>query len=134
MWVAGFPGNAAPIRRAQRFDGYFPVNLTHPDQLVEAMASFGTGYDVAVAQPAAADIDAYAAVGATWWLTDFDPGVSLDTVRGVLRDGPADRPTPERRNAAPPETGDAAFLVDRVGNYPMLALRSGVILMTSSAQ
>ena len=88
VWVAGFPGNAAPIRRAKRFDGFFPVNLTHPDQLVEALASLGTGYDVAVAQPAAADVDTYAAVGATWWLTDFDPGVSLDTVRGVLRDGP----------------------------------------------
>lgn len=28
--------------------------------------------------------------GATWWLTGFEPdGVSLDRVRGVLRDGPA---------------------------------------------
>ena len=31
----------------------------------------------------------YAAAGATWWLAEFEPGVPLDVVRGVLRDGPA---------------------------------------------
>lgn len=30
----------------------------------------------------------YAAAGATWWLAEFPPGVSLDQVRGVLHDGP----------------------------------------------
>jgi len=25
---------------------------------------------------------------ASWWLTEFEPAVSLDQVRGVLRDGP----------------------------------------------
>ena len=31
-----------------------------------------------------------AEAGATWWLPEFDPAtVSLDQVRGVLRDGPA---------------------------------------------
>ena len=38
----------------------------------------------------AADVAAFAAAGATWWLTDFDPAtVTVDEVRGVLRDGPA---------------------------------------------
>ncbi|WP_329251928.1 hypothetical protein [Streptomyces canus] len=27
--------------------------------------------------------------GATWWLPELEPGVRLDTVRGLLRDGPA---------------------------------------------
>jgi hypothetical protein len=32
----------------------------------------------------------YAEAGATWWLPEFDPAaVSLEQVRGVLRDGPA---------------------------------------------
>jgi len=32
---------------------------------------------------------AYAAAGMTWWLTGFDGlTVTLDEVRGVLRDGP----------------------------------------------
>lgn len=37
----------------------------------------------------AADPLPYAAAGATWWLPEFVPGVRLDTVRGVLRGGPA---------------------------------------------
>ncbi|MEV0994311.1 LLM class flavin-dependent oxidoreductase [Nonomuraea sp. NPDC050202] len=96
VWAAGFPGNVKPIRRAARLDGFFPVNLQHPDQLAEAVATL-TGlragpagpYEIAVSLPAGADPLPYAAAAATWWLTEFDPGVRLDTVRGVLRDGPA---------------------------------------------
>ncbi len=39
VWAAGFPGNIRPIRRAARLDGFFPVNLEHPDQLAEAVAT-----------------------------------------------------------------------------------------------
>lgn len=96
VWAAGFPGNVKPIRRAARLDGFFPVNLQHPDQLAEAVGTL-TGlrdgamdpYDVAVALPSGADLEPYASAGATWWLAELDPGVRLDTVRGVLRDGPA---------------------------------------------
>lgn len=39
---------------------------------------------------AGTDGKAFADVGATWWLTDFDPERrTLDEVRGVLRGGPA---------------------------------------------
>jgi alkanesulfonate monooxygenase SsuD/methylene tetrahydromethanopterin reductase-like flavin-dependent oxidoreductase (luciferase family) len=96
VWAAGFPGNAKPIRRAARLDGFFPANLEHPDQLAEAVATITdlrsglTGpYDIAIGLPIDTDPLPYAAAGATWWLTEFEPGVPLDTVRGVLRDGPA---------------------------------------------
>ncbi|MET9311044.1 LLM class flavin-dependent oxidoreductase [Kribbella sp. NPDC003505] len=101
VWVAGFPGNAAPMRRAARHDGFFPVNFEHPDELAEAVSVIDTlrsaagrdlsnPYDVAVGLPAGVDLDPFAAAGATWWMTEFDPAaVSLDEVRGVLRDGPA---------------------------------------------
>jgi alkanesulfonate monooxygenase SsuD/methylene tetrahydromethanopterin reductase-like flavin-dependent oxidoreductase (luciferase family) len=98
MWVAGFPGNAKPLRRAGRYDGFFPVNLEHPDQLAEAVESVTaqrvdvtTPYDVVIPLPPGADIAPYAAAGATWWATDFDRPHSLtvDTVLGVTRDGPA---------------------------------------------
>jgi hypothetical protein len=47
-------------------------------------------YDIAVGLPPGTDPAPYAKVGATWWMTDFAPeAVSLDEVRGVLRDGPA---------------------------------------------
>ncbi len=97
VWVAGFPGNARPMRRAARHDGFFPVNLTSPDQLAEAVATVatlredaGTPYDYAVALPAGTDSAPYVEAGATWWLAEFEPGeVTVDQVRGVLRDGPA---------------------------------------------
>lgn len=96
VWAAGFPGNVKPIRRAARLDGFFPANLEHPDQLAEVVAiitdlrmSKTGAYDIAIGLPFDADPLPYAAVGATWWLPEFPPGVPLDTVRGVLRDGPA---------------------------------------------
>jgi hypothetical protein len=47
-------------------------------------------YDIAVGLPPGTDPAPYAEAGATWWLPEFDPAtVSLDQVRGVLRDGPA---------------------------------------------
>ncbi|HEU5474716.1 MAG TPA: LLM class flavin-dependent oxidoreductase [Actinophytocola sp.] len=96
VWAAGFPGNVKPIRRAARLDGFFPANLEQPDQLAEVVATLTelrssvTGpYDIAVGLPFDADPAPFAAAGATWWLPEFEPGVPLDTVRGVLRDGPA---------------------------------------------
>ncbi|MFF7566253.1 LLM class flavin-dependent oxidoreductase [Streptomyces pseudovenezuelae] len=96
VWAAGMPGNAKPIRRAARLDGFFPANLQHPDQLAEIVDSL-TGlrqgrmasYDIAVGLPLGVDPEPYARAGATWWLPEWEPGVRLDTVRGVLRDGPA---------------------------------------------
>jgi alkanesulfonate monooxygenase SsuD/methylene tetrahydromethanopterin reductase-like flavin-dependent oxidoreductase (luciferase family) len=97
VWVAGFPGKERPMRRAAGRDGYFPVNLEHPDQLAEAVAVIAgtrqdmSGYDVAVSLPAGVDPAPYAAAGATWWMAEFPPdAVTVDAVRGVLRDGPAD--------------------------------------------
>jgi alkanesulfonate monooxygenase SsuD/methylene tetrahydromethanopterin reductase-like flavin-dependent oxidoreductase (luciferase family) len=96
VWAAGFPGNARPVRRAARLDGFFPVNIEHPDQVAEIAATItglrpnATGpYHIAVGLPPDTDPGPYAAAGATWWLAEFDPGVPLDTVRGVVRDGPA---------------------------------------------
>jgi alkanesulfonate monooxygenase SsuD/methylene tetrahydromethanopterin reductase-like flavin-dependent oxidoreductase (luciferase family) len=96
VWAAGFPGNVKPLRRAARYDGFFPVNLDHPDQLAEVVATISdlrgdttAPYDIAVALPPGTDPAPYAEAGATWWLAEFAPGVPLDEVRGLLRDGPA---------------------------------------------
>jgi alkanesulfonate monooxygenase SsuD/methylene tetrahydromethanopterin reductase-like flavin-dependent oxidoreductase (luciferase family) len=96
VWAAGFPGSVKPIRRAARLDGFFPVNLEHPDQLAEVVDTL-TGlrhgemasYDIAVALPLGVDPEPYAKAGATWWLPELEPDGRLDAVRGVLRDGPA---------------------------------------------
>ncbi|GAB3882520.1 hypothetical protein GCM10029964_040400 [Kibdelosporangium lantanae] len=39
VWAAGFPGKVKPMRRAARHDGFFPVNLDHPDQVAEVGAT-----------------------------------------------------------------------------------------------
>jgi alkanesulfonate monooxygenase SsuD/methylene tetrahydromethanopterin reductase-like flavin-dependent oxidoreductase (luciferase family) len=95
VWVAGFPGNVKPLRRAVQYDGFFPANLEHPDQLAEIVATITelrqdatAPFDIVVGPPAGADPAPWARAGATWWLPEFPPGVSLDEVRGVLRDGP----------------------------------------------
>ena len=97
VWTAGFPGRTKPLRRAATRDGFFPVNLEHPDELAavaDALADLrgaASGpFDLVVGLPAGADVAAFAAAGATWWLTDFDPAtVTVAEVRGVLKDGPA---------------------------------------------
>jgi alkanesulfonate monooxygenase SsuD/methylene tetrahydromethanopterin reductase-like flavin-dependent oxidoreductase (luciferase family) len=106
VWAAGVASSVKPLRRAARYQGFFPVNLGHPDQLAEAVAAIAGlrprpagPYDIAVALPPGTNPAPYAAAGATWWLPEFDPAtVSLDQVRGVLRDGPA---TPSAIDAGP---------------------------------
>jgi alkanesulfonate monooxygenase SsuD/methylene tetrahydromethanopterin reductase-like flavin-dependent oxidoreductase (luciferase family) len=96
VWIAGFPGNVKPLRRAARYDGFFPANLEHPDQLSEIAATIAelrgdttAPYDIVVGLPVGVDPVPYGRAGATWWLPEFAPdSVSSDAVRGVLGDGP----------------------------------------------
>lgn len=96
VWVAGFPGNLRPLRRAARHDGFFPVNLTSPDQLAEAVdhietlrGDAGGAFDVAIDLSADTDPTPWLAAGATWVLTDLEPAtLRLDAVRAMVREGP----------------------------------------------
>ena len=100
VWVGAFPGSVRPLRRAARHDGLVPVYLDHPDQLAEMVAVVAelredttAPYDVAVGLPLGTDPLPYAEAGATWWMPDLAPDtLSLDQVRGVVRDGPAPAP------------------------------------------
>ena len=101
IWVAGRYGKAKPLRRAARFEGFFPVNLEHPDQLAEMTAELTTRrreigkdvtepYDVVAALAPDTDPAPYASAGATWWTVEFAwDEVSVEQVRSVIRDGPA---------------------------------------------
>jgi alkanesulfonate monooxygenase SsuD/methylene tetrahydromethanopterin reductase-like flavin-dependent oxidoreductase (luciferase family) len=95
VWVAGLGRSAKPLRRAARFDGFFPANLDHPDQLAEIGARLadlrptGRPFDLVVGPPVGVDPLPYVRAGATWWLPELSPeDVTVDAVRGVLRDGP----------------------------------------------
>src|SRR5919112_445500 len=101
VWVAGFPGKPKPMRRAARYDGFFPVNLESADQLAEIVARVGAlreeagrapddPYEVIAALEPGTDPGPYREAGATWWLAAPDwEGISVDGVRGVIREGPA---------------------------------------------
>jgi alkanesulfonate monooxygenase SsuD/methylene tetrahydromethanopterin reductase-like flavin-dependent oxidoreductase (luciferase family) len=104
IWVAGFYGKSRPMRRAVRYQGFFPVGLEQPDQLAEIAAELrdlrrqaGTDpaapFDIAVELEPGSDPAPFAAAGATWGLVAFpwDP-VSVDQIRGVIRDGPPTMP------------------------------------------
>jgi alkanesulfonate monooxygenase SsuD/methylene tetrahydromethanopterin reductase-like flavin-dependent oxidoreductase (luciferase family) len=95
VWAAGFPGKLRPMRRAARLDGYFPVNLGSPDRFAEVVAQMDAlrtdsgPFDYVAEVEAGEDGSAYVRAGATWLLTCFDPeSLSVDHVRGVLRDAP----------------------------------------------
>src|SRR5919112_3690776 len=38
VWVAGFYGKPRPMRRAARYQGFFPIELDHADQVAEVVA------------------------------------------------------------------------------------------------
>jgi alkanesulfonate monooxygenase SsuD/methylene tetrahydromethanopterin reductase-like flavin-dependent oxidoreductase (luciferase family) len=104
VWVAGFHSKPRPLRRAARYEGFMPVNLEHPDQLAgivaeltalrrEAGKADAEPYDVVATLPPGGDPAPYEAAGATWWLVGLPwDEVSVDRVRGVIRDGPAASP------------------------------------------
>jgi alkanesulfonate monooxygenase SsuD/methylene tetrahydromethanopterin reductase-like flavin-dependent oxidoreductase (luciferase family) len=96
VWVAAFPGNVKPLRRAARYEGFFPVNLANVDEFARAVstvrelrADSTARFEIAAALPPGSDVAPYAEAGATWWMTAFEPGVPLDDVRAVVREGPA---------------------------------------------
>ena len=93
VWVAVRYGRPAPLRRAARFDGVFPIEIDHPDQLAETLAGLerptDRPYDVAVGAQDDSDPRPYEAVGATWWMRGFSPyGITASAVGAVVRAGP----------------------------------------------
>jgi alkanesulfonate monooxygenase SsuD/methylene tetrahydromethanopterin reductase-like flavin-dependent oxidoreductase (luciferase family) len=103
VWVGGRYGHAKPLRRAARHQGFFPVDLERPDQLAQMVADLvvirrelgmdgTTPFDVVAALAPGTDPASFVAAGATWWMVEFPWDViSVDHVRGVIRDGPSTR-------------------------------------------
>ncbi|WP_216216677.1 LLM class flavin-dependent oxidoreductase [Amycolatopsis aidingensis] len=96
VWAAGYAGLSGPLHRAACVDGYFPVEVRHPDQLAEIEQRIRglrpdptAPFDIAISLVPGVDPAAYVAAGATWCMTELEPEtITLDQVRGVLRDGP----------------------------------------------
>jgi alkanesulfonate monooxygenase SsuD/methylene tetrahydromethanopterin reductase-like flavin-dependent oxidoreductase (luciferase family) len=101
VWVAGYYGKPRPLRRAARYQGFFPLGVDSPEQLAGIVADLAARrrqagldmtepYDVVIALEPGEDPAPYAAAGATWWLVAFPwDAPSVDQVRTVIHDGPA---------------------------------------------
>jgi alkanesulfonate monooxygenase SsuD/methylene tetrahydromethanopterin reductase-like flavin-dependent oxidoreductase (luciferase family) len=101
VWVAGFADKPKPMRRAARYDGFFPIRLESADQLAEIVARVGAlreearhnpdePYEVIAELEPGDDPAPYREAGATWMLVAPDwEEISVDRVRGVIREGPA---------------------------------------------
>jgi alkanesulfonate monooxygenase SsuD/methylene tetrahydromethanopterin reductase-like flavin-dependent oxidoreductase (luciferase family) len=94
IWLAARWPNKAPIRRAARYDGLFPIELKHPDQLRELLdevrehRTSTDPFDVAVQGDPTDDATPWHEAGATWWLTRFRHSVGAAEVRSVIEAGP----------------------------------------------
>ena len=96
IWVAVRQGNEAPLRRASRYEGVFPVDLDGPDALAEIVGGVqalrdpaNAPFDVAAMIGPTDDPAAYEAAGATWLLTKFSPfDVTAADIRSVITAGP----------------------------------------------
>jgi alkanesulfonate monooxygenase SsuD/methylene tetrahydromethanopterin reductase-like flavin-dependent oxidoreductase (luciferase family) len=95
VWVAGRWPNKPPVRRAARWDGFFPIDLAGPDALAEAAAELRTlggsasgPFDLVVDNPPGTDLEPWAAAGATWCLDDFGQQPGEAEVRAAITAGP----------------------------------------------
>ncbi|GII79501.1 hypothetical protein Sru01_44830 [Sphaerisporangium rufum] len=94
VWVAASWPHRRPVRRAARWDGLFPIGLPGPEELAVlaeevAQAREDEGhFDLVVEVPPGAGVQRWAAAGATWVLTSFDPQPPESVVREVIEAGP----------------------------------------------
>jgi alkanesulfonate monooxygenase SsuD/methylene tetrahydromethanopterin reductase-like flavin-dependent oxidoreductase (luciferase family) len=87
IWIAGRDPNRAPLHRAKRFDGYFPIQVETPGRLAAVRAEV-TGDLVVDLQPGV-DPAPWGEAGADWVLTRVGPyGLDLDAVWELVSAGP----------------------------------------------
>jgi alkanesulfonate monooxygenase SsuD/methylene tetrahydromethanopterin reductase-like flavin-dependent oxidoreductase (luciferase family) len=88
IWVgARWPPKPRPLRRALRYDGFFPVDIDEPEALA-ALELPGPPYDVVVVNQAGTDPRPWFDAGATWCLTGFGPQPTEAAVRAAIDAGP----------------------------------------------
>jgi alkanesulfonate monooxygenase SsuD/methylene tetrahydromethanopterin reductase-like flavin-dependent oxidoreductase (luciferase family) len=87
IWIAGRHPNRAPLNRAKRFDGYFPIQVETPEQLFALRAEVAG--DLVVDLQPGVDPAPWGDAGADWVLTRVGPfDLDLDAVRALVSAGP----------------------------------------------
>ena len=91
IWLGGRSGNAAPLRRALRHDGYFVIGLDGPDDLSALAAQVPTSdFDLVVDLRTDQDHGPWLDRGATWVLTRIGPfDLDLAEVQRLVELGPS---------------------------------------------
>ena len=98
IWCAARWPHRRPLVRAARHQGVALIDLGGPADVAEARTVLGElraddldGFEVVVQRPAGDDHRPWAAAGATWLLTAFDPfSVTADDVRRAIDARPTD--------------------------------------------
>jgi alkanesulfonate monooxygenase SsuD/methylene tetrahydromethanopterin reductase-like flavin-dependent oxidoreductase (luciferase family) len=94
VWVAAKWPSRRPIRRAIRWDGVFPIDLSGPEQLAVLAEEINQArgsedrFDLVVEVTPGADVRQWEAAGATWVLTSIEPQPPEHVVREVIEAGP----------------------------------------------
>jgi alkanesulfonate monooxygenase SsuD/methylene tetrahydromethanopterin reductase-like flavin-dependent oxidoreductase (luciferase family) len=95
VWVGSKGLAPAPLRRAARWQGWFPVDIESPDQFAEGVATIARGrpgtagpFDFVIAPDPGHDADEWAAAGATWLLAGFGSHPDPAEVAAVIGAGP----------------------------------------------
>jgi alkanesulfonate monooxygenase SsuD/methylene tetrahydromethanopterin reductase-like flavin-dependent oxidoreductase (luciferase family) len=97
VWVAGRWPNRRPVRRAARWDGFFPIDLTGPDdlsvlaaELRDLRADPDSPFDLVVEVEPGEETEPWEAAGATWVLTGSSTTPpKLAEVQAAIEAGPS---------------------------------------------
>jgi alkanesulfonate monooxygenase SsuD/methylene tetrahydromethanopterin reductase-like flavin-dependent oxidoreductase (luciferase family) len=97
VWVGSKGLAPAPLRRAARWQGWFPVDIDSPDQFAEGVAKIAARrpetaapFDFVIAPDPGHDAEEWAAAGATWLLAEFGSHPDPAEVAAVIEAGPPD--------------------------------------------
>jgi alkanesulfonate monooxygenase SsuD/methylene tetrahydromethanopterin reductase-like flavin-dependent oxidoreductase (luciferase family) len=91
IWLAAVWPHQAPVLRAARYDGLFPIGCS-ADEFAELVALArehritAEPFEVAARGGPDEDPAPYEAAGATWWLVGIPPGATVADVRAVIAD------------------------------------------------
>ncbi|MCU1393690.1 MAG: luciferase [Ilumatobacteraceae bacterium] len=93
IWVAGRTPNGAPARRAARWDGYFPIDLSAEQVAVEMeriteIRGDLDGFDLVVTQPPGTDPEPWEQIGVTWFLAGAGDDATIASVDAIIAAGP----------------------------------------------
>ena len=90
VWLAARWPNRKPVRRAARYDGIFPIDLTGPDDLATLVDEIGRtdGFDYVVTNGPDVDPAPWEDAGATWCLTGWGNDPKRADVLAAIERGP----------------------------------------------